>query len=162
MQLCECQNGGECKPDTGACNCRAGFNGLHCEFPCPKGTFGINCTQLCDCTILSGKSLQYNNDQITNNNHSLTFLPYSSNGIGGSLDDISLSSSSKLEKSESIVAELIDCDPVDGECVCSPGLSGKMCDKSKKLKKNSFLIKKFRMPRRQIWSWLSWNLSLQK
>lgn len=141
MQLCECQNGGECKPDTGACKCRAGFNGLHCEFPCPKGMFGINCTQLCNCTALSGKSLQYNNDRIVNNNSSFTFMSYSSNGIGGSLDDFGYGSVNELEKPESIVAELIDCDPVDGECICLPGFSGQLCDKSKCTLKILFLVK---------------------
>lgn len=131
MQLCECQNGGECRHDIGVCKCRAGFHGVHCEFPCPKGTFGVNCAQLCDCSAVSGKNLQYNNEQTSNDNYSLLITSYSSNGIGGSLDDFGYGTDSKFEKSGSIVAQLIDCDPVDGECVCSPGLSGRMCNNSK-------------------------------
>lgn len=137
MQLCECQNGGKCKPDTGACICRAGFNGLHCDLTCPKGTFGINCSQLCDCNALPDKKFEYNNEQTINNN--LTFLSYSINGVGGSLDDIGYSSINELKKDENIVVELVECDPINGECICPPGLSGRFCNESKiQLKKIFF------------------------
>ncbi|KAI9999819.1 hypothetical protein NQD34_011662, partial [Periophthalmus magnuspinnatus] len=46
---CQCENGAECDPVTGRCGCSAGFTGVHCEEPCPPGTYGMSCLQRCRC-----------------------------------------------------------------------------------------------------------------
>ena len=40
---CECQNGGECHPETGECTCGPGYTGEKCEDVCRQGTYGIHC-----------------------------------------------------------------------------------------------------------------------
>lgn len=49
--FCECENGGQCDPLSGSCQCRLGYTGRHCEDPCPPGKFGKDCLQKCLCGI---------------------------------------------------------------------------------------------------------------
>lgn len=45
----DCQNDGTCDPETGLCICKEGYIGPVCEQQCPKGRFGRDCSQFCDC-----------------------------------------------------------------------------------------------------------------
>ncbi|VDO89018.1 unnamed protein product [Haemonchus placei] len=49
QRKCECDNGANCDPETGACICEAGFMGVKCEQECPPDRYGPNCTEKCLC-----------------------------------------------------------------------------------------------------------------
>lgn len=122
MRVCECQNGASCDPKDGHCICPpggekskklyfsiySGFHGPQCERLCPKGTFGANCLQMCDCELAA-------DNWQGNGTHHLEYR-LEGGGQGGE---------------EALVhLEAADCDPVDGECICPPGLHGKRCEES--------------------------------
>lgn len=49
-QRCDCHNGGQCSPTTGACECEPGYKGPSCqERLCPEGLHGPGCTLPCPC-----------------------------------------------------------------------------------------------------------------
>lgn len=49
-QLCDCHNGGQCSPATGACECEPGYKGPSCqERLCPEGWHGPGCSLPCPC-----------------------------------------------------------------------------------------------------------------
>lgn len=49
-QHCDCHNGGQCSPSTGACECEPGYKGPRCqERLCPEGLHGPGCTLPCPC-----------------------------------------------------------------------------------------------------------------
>lgn len=49
-QHCDCHNGGQCSPTTGACECEPGYKGPRCqERLCPEGLHGPGCTLPCPC-----------------------------------------------------------------------------------------------------------------
>lgn len=49
-QLCDCHNGGQCSPTTGACECSPGYKGPRCqERLCPEGLHGPLCSLPCPC-----------------------------------------------------------------------------------------------------------------
>lgn len=49
-QRCDCHNGGQCSPTTGACECEPGYKGPRCqERLCPEGLHGPGCTLPCPC-----------------------------------------------------------------------------------------------------------------
>lgn len=49
-QRCDCHNGGQCSPATGACECEPGYKGPRCqERLCPEGLHGSGCTLPCPC-----------------------------------------------------------------------------------------------------------------
>lgn len=49
-QRCDCHNGGQCSPATGACECEPGYKGPSCqERLCPEGLHGPGCTLPCPC-----------------------------------------------------------------------------------------------------------------
>ncbi|KAB1277724.1 Multiple epidermal growth factor-like domains protein 11 [Camelus dromedarius] len=49
-QRCDCHNGGQCSPTSGACECEPGYKGPRCqERLCPEGLHGPGCTLPCPC-----------------------------------------------------------------------------------------------------------------
>ncbi|CAG0900959.1 unnamed protein product, partial [Cyprideis torosa] len=69
-RICSCKNGASCHPVTGECTCSAGYQvgwagyqvgwagyqvgwagyqGKHCESRCDSWTYGLRCSQPCDC-----------------------------------------------------------------------------------------------------------------
>ena len=49
-QRCDCHNGGQCSPTTGACQCEPGYQGPRCqERLCPEGLHGPGCALPCPC-----------------------------------------------------------------------------------------------------------------
>ncbi|XP_066959442.1 multiple epidermal growth factor-like domains protein 6 isoform X2 [Macrobrachium rosenbergii] len=46
---CKCQNGAQCHPLTGDCQCTPGWRGHYCHLPCEKGLWGESCKQSCNC-----------------------------------------------------------------------------------------------------------------
>ena len=49
-QRCDCHNGGQCSPTTGACECDPGYKGPRCqERLCPEGLYGLGCALPCPC-----------------------------------------------------------------------------------------------------------------
>ena len=49
---CPCLNKAKCDPVSGECSCSSGWQGQHCDRPCPKGTFGQSCLQKCKVSSL--------------------------------------------------------------------------------------------------------------
>ncbi|CAK5125610.1 unnamed protein product [Meloidogyne enterolobii] len=45
----DCKNGGGCNYLRNKCECMPGWQGQLCELPCLEGTFGIECSQYCQC-----------------------------------------------------------------------------------------------------------------
>lgn len=49
-QRCDCHNGGQCSPTSGACECEPGYKGPRCqERLCPEGLHGLGCSLPCPC-----------------------------------------------------------------------------------------------------------------
>lgn len=46
---CKCQNGGICDESNGECTCKPGWTGEVCGNRCVTGTYGLNCSNVCDC-----------------------------------------------------------------------------------------------------------------
>ncbi|XP_022081695.1 multiple epidermal growth factor-like domains protein 10 [Acanthaster planci] len=46
-----CINGATCNSATRKCECTPGWTGESCGRPCPQGTFGLNCLELCQCPV---------------------------------------------------------------------------------------------------------------
>ena len=40
LQVCQCEQGGECEGVTGQCRCPPGYTGALCEHICPVGRHG--------------------------------------------------------------------------------------------------------------------------
>ena len=38
-----------CSPSSGHCICTDGWTGLYCDIPCPKGKYGKECKEKCNC-----------------------------------------------------------------------------------------------------------------
>jgi len=46
---CRCHNGATCDHVGGACICAAGWRGMSCDRPCPRGYYGVECRLTCHC-----------------------------------------------------------------------------------------------------------------
>lgn len=63
-QRCDCHNGGQCSPTTGACECEPGYKGPRCqERLCPEGLHGPGCTLPCPCD--TDNTIRYNWEQMS-------------------------------------------------------------------------------------------------
>lgn len=40
---------GTCDHENGSCKCQPGFQGFLCNHPCPEGSFGLGCLEMCNC-----------------------------------------------------------------------------------------------------------------
>lgn len=48
--VCVCRNNATCNPISGACSCKPGWRGQHCDRPCPDGRYGEGCKKVCNCS----------------------------------------------------------------------------------------------------------------
>ena len=47
---CQCSvHSSGCDHVTGTCSCAPGYQGVHCEMPCPAGRYGPGCSRQCLC-----------------------------------------------------------------------------------------------------------------
>ena len=49
IECTECANESTCDAELGICLCNPGWRGRYCTEPCPPGTYGSSCQQICTC-----------------------------------------------------------------------------------------------------------------
>ena len=47
QNMCDCEHGSSCEPESGRCVCERGYTGPRCDRPCEKGFYGVHCKQAC-------------------------------------------------------------------------------------------------------------------
>ncbi|KAF3848711.1 hypothetical protein F7725_015208 [Dissostichus mawsoni] len=105
---CLCVNGASCSALEGRCSCAAGWRGERCQLQCQDGTYGLDCTERCDCSHADGC------------HHSTGIHCDSVCAEGRWGPNCSLSCNCRNGAS---------CSPDEGTCECAPGYRDTTCQR---------------------------------
>ncbi|KAK6013863.1 EGF-like domain protein, partial [Ostertagia ostertagi] len=116
QRKCECDNGANCDPETGACICGPGFTGIKCEKLCPPDRYGPNCTEKCLCQ---------NGGRCDRNGKCECLDGFAGEFCLRKCDEGKFGANCKFECNCKNGAT---CDAVNGRCICAAGFSGPTCE----------------------------------
>ncbi|XP_011948077.1 PREDICTED: multiple epidermal growth factor-like domains protein 11 isoform X1 [Cercocebus atys] len=118
-QRCDCHNGGQCSPTTGACECEPGYKGPRCqERLCPEGLHGPGCTLPCPCDADNTISC-----------HPVTGACACQPGWSGRHCNESCPAGYYGDGCQQTCTcqNGADCHSITGGCTCAPGFMGEVC-----------------------------------
>ncbi|EPY81719.1 multiple epidermal growth factor-like domains protein 11 isoform 1 precursor [Camelus ferus] len=124
-QRCDCHNGGQCSPTSGACECEPGYKGPRCqERLCPEGLHGPGCTLPCPCD--ADNTVRY---KLGNGCHPVTGACTCQPGWSGHRCNESCPAGYYGDGCQlpCICQNGADCHSITGSCACAPGFMGEIC-----------------------------------
>lgn len=120
-EKCRCANGASCDHIGGGCTCDEGWQGKHCDKPCPQGFFGMDCRGVCNCGNNGAEC-----------NHVTGECKCSAGWTGMDCSKTCpLGTFGEGCQHQCHCGNGGTCDPVSGACVCAAGWRGNHCEEGK-------------------------------
>ncbi|VDM72548.1 unnamed protein product, partial [Strongylus vulgaris] len=124
QRRCDCENGANCDPETGACICPAdlnfllllGYQGKRCEEECPPDRYGPNCTEKCLCQ---------NGGRCDKDGKCKCLDGFAGEFCLRKCEEGKFGANCKFECNCKNGAT---CDAVNGRCLCAAGFTGPTCE----------------------------------
>lgn len=145
-EMCRCGNGASCDHIGGGCTCTEGWQGKHCDKPCPQGFYGLECQGVCNCGNNGAEC-----------NHVTGECKCSAGWTG---EDCSkscpLGTYGEECQHQCHCGNGGTCDPVSGACVCAAGWRGNHCQEGEAKRKCHCIVvfaSKIEVLREGIWHW---------